>query len=153
MPHSMIRKRHLLVLSWLLLCSPPGEAQFQSVRVQIIDWGQADGILIRTPNERWVVIDAGTNRQQADAMRNTWGVDRVALAVVSHRHLDHAGGMDVTATHHIIFKPPAQVRGAPRLLFAAILTRKRFYGRGGKSSGPKIWRTSVSPSQPGQCCL
>src|ERR1700722_7672728 len=30
--------------------------------------------------------------------------------------------------------------------------RLQFYARGGKSSGPNIWRTSVSPSQPGQCC-
>jgi beta-lactamase superfamily II metal-dependent hydrolase len=82
----------LLLLA--LLYTAGAEAQFQSVRIQIIDRGQADGILIRTPNQRWIVIDAGTNRQQADAMRNSWGVDRVALAVVSHRHLDHAGGMD-----------------------------------------------------------
>src|SRR5438132_5126687 len=28
-----------------------------------------------------------------------------------------------------------------------------FYAVFAKSSGPHIWRTSVSPSQPGQCCL
>ena len=85
-----------------LLCMWPAaaattalEAQpFQSVRVQVIDRGQADGILIRTPNERWVVIDAGRNRQQAASMREVWGVDSVALAITSHRHIDHYGGMD-----------------------------------------------------------
>ena len=30
--------------------------------------------------------------------------------------------------------------------------RLQSYARGGNSSGPNIWRTSVSPSQPGQCC-
>jgi glyoxylase-like metal-dependent hydrolase (beta-lactamase superfamily II) len=45
-------------------------------------------------NQRWVVIDAGTNRQQAAAMRDVWGVDTVALAIVSHRHFDRLGGMD-----------------------------------------------------------
>ena len=39
------------------------------------------------------VIDAGTNGQQADYMEEM-GVDEVALAVVSHRHFDHLGGMD-----------------------------------------------------------
>lgn len=65
-----------------------------SVRIQVIDRGQADGILVRTPNYHWIVIDAGTNGQQADAMSDEWGVDKVELAVVSHRHFDHHGGMD-----------------------------------------------------------
>ena len=50
-----------------------------SVRIQVIDRGQADGIVIRTPNTNWIVIDAGTNAQQADAMRDAWGVEEVAL--------------------------------------------------------------------------
>lgn len=82
-----------LKVSALLLCFvAPAEAQFQSVRVQVIDRGQADGILIRTPNSQWVVIDAGTNRQQADAMEHSWGVDRLALVITTHRHRDHYGG-------------------------------------------------------------
>ena len=70
------------------------QSQHDGVRVQVNDRGQADGILIRTPNERWVVIDAGANDAQADAMATEWNVDRVALAVVSHRHWDHLGGLD-----------------------------------------------------------
>ena len=82
-----------LTASAFLLCLvPPAEAQFQSGRVQVIDRGQADGMLIRTPNSQWVVIDGGTSRQQADAMENTWGVDRLALVITSHRHFDHYGG-------------------------------------------------------------
>lgn len=69
-------------------------AQAQSVRVQVIDRGQADGILIRTPNHEWIVIDAGTNSMQAQAMTDNWNVDEVALAIVTHRHFDHQGGMD-----------------------------------------------------------
>ncbi len=66
---------------------------FSSVRVQVLDRGQADGIVIRTPNSQWVVIDAGTNGQQADYMAEM-GIETVALAVISHRHFDHHGGMD-----------------------------------------------------------
>ena len=65
----------------------------QSVRISVLDRGQADGIVIRTPNQQWVVIDGGTNRQQADLM-DDWGVTTVRLAVISHRHFDHNGGMD-----------------------------------------------------------
>ena len=86
-------------------CALPAHAQFQSVRVQVIDRGQADGILIRTPNQQWIVIDAGTNRRQAEAMRDDWGVDRVALAVVRHRQFDHqerAPGGPLTRIEHIV---------------------------------------------------
>lgn len=48
----------ITALSIALLASPSW-AQHPSVRVQVIDRGQADGILIRTPNEKWVIIDAG----------------------------------------------------------------------------------------------
>ena len=82
------------LLATILLTSIFTDAAFGSVRIQIIDRGQADGILIRTPNEHWIVIDAGTNAQQADAMNSVWGVDQVDLAIVSHRHFDHQGGMD-----------------------------------------------------------
>ena len=68
--------------------------QAQSVKVSILDRGQADGIVIRTPNQRWVVIDGGRNMQQANLMANTWGVTTVAVAIISHRHFDHNGGMD-----------------------------------------------------------
>lgn len=78
----------------VLSVAPSAAGQHRAVRVQIIDRGQADGALIRTPNERWIVIDAGIDRQQAESMADLWDVDSVALAVVSHRHRDHFGGMD-----------------------------------------------------------
>ena len=73
-----------------LILATSAAAQFRSVRVQVLDRGQADGILIRTPNQQWVVIDARTNAQQRDAMQDM-GIQRVSLAVVSHRHFDHGG--------------------------------------------------------------
>ena len=33
---------------------------------QVLDRGQADGILIRTPNQQWVVIDAPRERTAAE---------------------------------------------------------------------------------------
>lgn len=75
----------------LLLLGSAGAAQ--SVRVQIVDVGQGDGILIRTPHHQWVLIDAGPNRQLADSLVPEFGVDRLALVFVSHRHADHFAGM------------------------------------------------------------
>ena len=81
------------VLAVAVLASILSDVALGSVRIQIIDRGQADGILIRTPNDHWIVIVAGTNGQQANVMKNDWDVDEVDLAIVSHRHFDHQGGM------------------------------------------------------------
>jgi beta-lactamase superfamily II metal-dependent hydrolase len=78
----------------LVFLASPATPQTQSVRVQVIDVGQADGILIRTPNFQWVLIDAGQGSLLADSLPTHFGVDRLALAVGTHRHRDHIGGMD-----------------------------------------------------------
>jgi hypothetical protein len=59
----------------------------------------------------------------------------------------------VTATHHTIFNPLAQVRPHRSYFFAAIQTRDGSYSLGAQPCGPNISRTSVSPSHPGQCFL
>lgn len=55
-------------LATLLLRPTTTSAQFSSVRVQVIDVGQADGTLIRTPNSEWVLIDSGQNGLLADSL-------------------------------------------------------------------------------------
>jgi len=85
--------RILLVFILIFFAQPSLLSAFQSVRVLIIDVGQGDGILIRTPNVKWILIDAGTGSRIAKALPG-WGVSKIALAVVSHRHFDHLGGMD-----------------------------------------------------------
>jgi len=79
-------------LLFFLLSAAPCVAQ--SVRVQIVDVGQGDGILIRTPHKQWVLIDAGPNRLLADSLVPEFGVDRLALVFVSHRHADHFAKME-----------------------------------------------------------
>ncbi len=86
--------RSTLLITLLLAASNSLIAQHASVRVQIVDRGQADGILIRTPNDQCVVIDGGgRDHRMVNAMENVWGVDEVALLIVSHRHGDHHGGV------------------------------------------------------------
>jgi len=88
-----MRMLHVLGTSLLVffLAAAPGIAQ--SVRVQVVDVGQGDGILIRTPHKQWVLIDAGPNRQLSDSLVPQFGVDRLALVFVSHRHADHFAKM------------------------------------------------------------
>jgi hypothetical protein len=75
------------------------------LEVYVIDVGQGDGILMRTPDDCWHMIDAG---RRADAQMTKKGAanfvrwkfiedlerDKVSLAtaVVSHPDLDHFGG-------------------------------------------------------------
>ena len=77
-----------------LLCAAPLTAQTQSVRIQVIDVGQADGILIRTPNSQWILIDGGQGNGLANNLQSGFGVDTLDLVVGSHRHRDHIGGLD-----------------------------------------------------------
>lgn len=79
------------VLVLLGLDNGPSEAQ--SLRVQVIDVGQADAILTRTPRHQWVLIDAGQGSLIGDSLPTQFRVDRLRLAVGSHRHRDHIGGM------------------------------------------------------------
>lgn len=48
-----------LVTALLLLCSAAARVEAHSVRVSVLDRGQADGIVIRTPNHQWIVPTAG----------------------------------------------------------------------------------------------
>jgi hypothetical protein len=59
----------------------------------------------------------------------------------------------VTATHHTIFNLPAQAGRAAAISSRPYVRAEDSYGLGAKSSGPINWRTSVSPSHPGQCFL
>lgn len=68
------------------------------LELHVLDVGQGDGLALRTPRGRWVVIDAGPRWDGGDAgarvvvpyLRRRGGA--VALFVMSHAHEDHVGG-------------------------------------------------------------
>jgi len=62
--------------------------------IHFLDVGQGDSIVIVTPHERVVLIDAGT-RQSASAIVDDLaelGIFRINLAITTHPHADHIGG-------------------------------------------------------------
>jgi competence protein ComEC len=68
------------------------------LEVHMLDVGQGDAFAIRTPQGRWVIIDAGGGAPGVDQGRRvlipyvrTRGGD-VAAFMLSHPHLDHVGG-------------------------------------------------------------
>jgi competence protein ComEC len=71
-----------------------------SLALHFLDVGQGDAAAIRTPAGRWVLVDAGPAGEGADAGRRVvapflqrHGVRALAVAVVSHAHADHLGGL------------------------------------------------------------
>jgi competence protein ComEC len=68
--------------------------------LHFLDVGQGDGAVLRTPAGRWVLIDAGPRNEHTDAGQRVvvpylvgQGVHQLAVAVVSHAHADHLGGV------------------------------------------------------------
>jgi competence protein ComEC len=68
--------------------------------LHFLDVGQGDAAVIRTPAGHWLVVDAGPAGDGADAGRRIvvpflqrHGVGALTLAVVSHAHADHLGGL------------------------------------------------------------
>ena len=84
----------LALLAW----SPVADGGAGEVELHVIDVGQGDALAVRTPANRWVVVDAGRRWRGGDAGRATViphlrrRGGPVELFVVSHPHDDHVGG-------------------------------------------------------------
>jgi competence protein ComEC len=70
-----------------------------SLELHFLDVGQGDAVAIRTPGDRWLLVDAGpaTDRFDAGERRvlpflRARGVRRLEGIILSHPHLDHIGG-------------------------------------------------------------
>lgn len=80
----------------------PAEAQWGANRgqtaprmtIEFLDVGQGDAILIRSPEGKVALVDAGPSRDAAAEWLSRKGVERVDLVVVTHHHSDHHGGME-----------------------------------------------------------
>jgi beta-lactamase superfamily II metal-dependent hydrolase len=62
------------------------------LELTFLDVGQGDAILIRSPEGKTALVDAGPGDLTTELQR--LGVDTIDLAVASHAHADHIGGMD-----------------------------------------------------------
>jgi competence protein ComEC len=60
--------------------------------VDVLDVGQGDAILIRAPEGKNALVDAGPDRSVVDRIREL-GIERIDLVLVTHHHSDHYGGM------------------------------------------------------------
>ncbi len=65
-------------------------------KVDVLDVGQGDAILLRSPTGKSVLIDAATGQTGEDALPalQALGVTSLDLVIATHPHSDHIGGMD-----------------------------------------------------------
>ncbi len=78
-----------------LAFAPLADAQEPKPRIAdiyILDVGQGDSILLRSPEGKTALIDAGPSKDVVKTLRKI-GIESLDLAVVTHHHLDHFGGM------------------------------------------------------------
>lgn len=61
--------------------------------VNIVDVGQGDAILIRSPEGKTALIDAGPSHEIVTKLRGL-GATSIDIVVVSHHQADHYGGME-----------------------------------------------------------
>jgi len=65
-----------------------------TLTVDVLDVGQGDAILLRSPAGKTVLIDAGTGKRDVVGMLRSRGIEKLDLAIATHAHADHIGGMD-----------------------------------------------------------
>src|SRR4051794_3929105 len=64
-----------------------------AVTITVLDVGQGDAILIRSPEGKTALVDAGPSHDVVEQLKEQ-GVTALDLVVVSHHHADHYGGMN-----------------------------------------------------------
>ena len=100
-----IRKIVRLFTLWLattalVVHAQPAHAQLfgrpaaKPVTIEVLDVGQGDSILIRSPEGKTALVDAGPTRTGAVRALKRAGVTSLDLVLISHHHSDHYGGMD-----------------------------------------------------------
>ena len=116
---------------FLALLAAPACAQAQTtpeavadVSVSILDVGQGDAILVRSPEGKSALIDAGPSNHVVKLLRER-GVTALDLVILSHHHADHYGGMAeaIKAFHPRFFLASSSAHTSPHYLKLLELVR------------------------------
>jgi competence protein ComEC len=71
----------------------PEKLATQQMTVEFLDVGQGDATLIRSPEGKTALIDAGPPQDGFVKLLKKHGVKHIDLAIVTHHHTDHIGNM------------------------------------------------------------
>lgn len=92
-------KWYVVLLVFALFIVAPGYAihaeKQPSMEVHFIDVGQGDCILIKTPNDKIILIDGGTpeSGEEIVGFLKEQQINRINLLIVTHPDIDHIGGL------------------------------------------------------------
>jgi beta-lactamase superfamily II metal-dependent hydrolase len=99
MPIALMQMRRVLTTSFflfaLLLGANQAFADTGLLEIHFLSIGQGDGILLRSPTGKTVLLDVGppgAGRRIITPYMRKLGIKRVNLLMISHPHLDHYGG-------------------------------------------------------------
>jgi competence protein ComEC len=129
-----------LLLVWPVVASRAGGG---ALEIHVIDVGQGDAFAIRTPDRRWILVDAGPRTDRYDAGRARVipyllrrGVRRVDALILTHPDADHIGGAAAVldAFDVCLVVDPGRAAGKP--LYVELLTEA--------AAGGVQWRAARS---------
>ena len=107
--------------------------------VHVLDVGQGDAIVIRGPDGKTALIDAGDNRRGKVVLEylRSAGITKLDYLFVTHAHADHIGGADeIVAAVPIGAAITAGIVAAPE--GAEPVGKKRPAGRRAKDRAPEL---------------
>lgn len=86
--------------AFVLVWPVAGAANGAALELHFLDVGQGDAVAIRTPGDRWLLIDAGPRIEDYDVgerrvlpFLRAYGVTRLAAVILTHPDADHMGGL------------------------------------------------------------
>jgi len=88
-----------LVLGWARLDRGTSAPPLSGLRVEVLDVGQGDAILLQPAGAPPVLVDGGPPGDDLAGKLESAGVERLGAVVVSHDQSDHAGGVEELLGH------------------------------------------------------
>jgi competence protein ComEC len=92
------------------------------LRIDVLDVGQGDAILLRPADGPPVLVDGGPPGDDLVAALDDVGVDSLGIAVLTHEQSDHAGGIEELFARHFPIRRLLYARLGRRLRAAAEAT-------------------------------